>query len=66
MARNVIAQVLGGQKRILDGASTVSDVRRQLGIGAQFAAQVNGSAAGDSQYLDDQDFVTFAEQVKGA
>lgn len=66
MANNVVAQVLGGKKSILDGANTVGDARRQLGIDSKYAASVDGEPAKDSDTLSDGSFVSFTEAVKGA
>lgn len=65
-AQNVIAQVVGGQKKILDDVSTVADVRRSLGLTASYKAAVNGEPAADSVTLRQGDYVSFSEAVKGA
>ena len=36
MAKNVISQVLGGSKKVLDDVYTVADVRRSLGLGNNY------------------------------
>lgn len=68
MAANVIAQVVGGQKKIIDKeVETVGDVRTELYLSANYKASVNGEPSdSDSEELEDRDFVSFAEQVKGA
>lgn len=66
MQSNVIAQVLGGQKRILDGVATVRDCRSKLGLGNNYTASVNGTPASDTDLVRAQDFVSFSESVKGA
>jgi hypothetical protein len=62
---NVIAQVTGGAKKILDGVSTAKDIRLALNLGENYIASINGNPASDSDTLSQGDFVTFAEKVKG-
>jgi sulfur carrier protein ThiS len=64
MTNNVIAQILGGEKRILDGVNTVADVKAKMGASG-YAAAVNGSPADDSQTLSEGDIVTLSKAVKG-
>lgn len=67
MAQNVIAQVVGGTKQVIDNVSTVADVRRAKGsIPAGYKASINGNLASDSEEVSDGDYVSFAEAVKGA
>ncbi len=67
MANNVIAQVVGGKKTLMeDGVSTVGDVRKALGIGANYQGAIEGVAQPDTASLSDGQFVSFSEQVKGA
>lgn len=66
MATNVIAQVVGGQKRVIDSAANVGEIREQLGLTGNYKAQVNGDNAEDSAILRTGDFVSFSEAVKGA
>lgn len=65
MTNNVIAQVFGGEKKVLDGVSTVADVKAKMGCTANYAALVNGSPAADSDELSEGDFVTLSVAVKG-
>ena len=65
MSNNVIAQVSGGSKKVLDGVNTVSDVKRELGATDGYTAMVNGSPAQDNDSLEDSDVVTLAKAVKG-
>lgn len=65
MASNVIAQKMGGERKILDSVDTVADARRELGVDSSWTAKVNDEAANDNEHLDDQDFVVFASPVKG-
>lgn len=64
MANNVIAQVLGGQKKVLDNVATVGDVKKQLGV-ESYSASVDGDAASNDQELEDGAFVTMSPAVKG-
>lgn len=62
---NVVVQVLGGDKKVLDNVDTVADVRSKLNIESAYQASVNDEEADDSYDLGDNDFVTFTEKVKG-
>lgn len=65
MANNIIAQVAGGDKKILEDVETVADVRSKLGIGSEYTAAVNGRPADNSDSLEEGNRVTFAQSVKG-
>lgn len=65
MANNVVAQVMGGSKQILDGVSTVQDVKTKLNVPNHTAA-VNGDTASADHALEDGDFVSLSQAVKGA
>lgn len=64
-ANNVIAQVLGSDKKVLDGVSTVAQVRDKMNVSSDYGATVNGEAAHDSDPVADNDFVAFSRKVKG-
>lgn len=64
MANNVIVQVLGGKKQVLDNVDTVGEVKKQLDAG-MYTASVDGETVGDDTVLDDGQFVSLAEAVKG-
>ncbi len=64
MANNVVAQVLGGDKKVLDNVETVGDVKAQLAVSG-YSATVNGDTASDSDELSDGDFVSLSQAVKG-
>lgn len=64
MANNVVAQVLGGEKKVLDNVNTVGDVKEELGAEA-YTASVNGDPAKNDYQLDDGDFVSLSQAVKG-
>jgi sulfur carrier protein ThiS len=65
MARNIIAQVSGGTKQVLEGMQTVGDVKRKLGLTEGYTAAVNGDPAGDDDELAEGDMVTLSKAVKG-
>lgn len=65
MANNIIAQVAGGSKQVLDGCSTVQEAANQLGAASGYTAAINGDPADFSGRLSDGDVVTFAKAVKG-
>jgi molybdopterin converting factor small subunit len=64
MAQNVIAQVLGGEKKILDNVVTVKDVQSKLSVDG-YTATVNGNTETADYQLEDGDFVSLAPAVKG-
>lgn len=62
---NVIACVLGGTPRRLT-ASSVGDVKRQMGLSTPHAAVINGETQADAYSdLEDEDFISLSPQVKG-
>jgi hypothetical protein len=65
MANNIIGQVAGGSKQVLDDVRTVADVASKLGAATGYTASINGSPADMADSLDDGDMVTFAKSVKG-
>lgn len=64
MASNVVAQVQGGEKKVLDDVYTVADVREKMNA-AGYTASINGDPASDSDEVNDQDFISFAVATKG-
>ncbi len=65
MAKNVIAQILGGDKKVLDDVYTVRDVKSKLGVAEGYTAAVNGDTAEDSEELQEGDVVTLSKALKG-
>ncbi len=65
MANDVIGQVSGGSKQILDNVNTVGDVASKLGASTGYTANLNGSPAELSDGIQDGDRITFAKAVKG-
>jgi sulfur carrier protein ThiS len=65
MAKNVIAQLSGGSKQVLDGVDTVRDVKAKLNATTGYTAAINGDSAEDNEELNDGDVVTLAKAVKG-
>lgn len=64
MANNVVVQVLGGDKKVLDNVGTIADVKAKLGATA-YTAQVNLEPASNDYELADGDFVSLSQAVKG-
>ena len=64
MAKNITAQALGGQPKVIE-ANTVSDAFTALGLSGNYTASINGDSASMSDTLSDYSFVTFAQAVKG-
>ena len=64
MANNIVAQVLGGEKKVLDGCETVGDVKMKLNASG-YTASINGEPARDADELNDGDFVSLSQAVKG-
>lgn len=66
MAKNIQAQVLGGETKTGLEAETVQGVYTQLGLSGQYAASVNGEPVeGMSEQLEDYNYVMFSPAVKG-
>ena len=64
MARNITAQVLGGDPKVLHDVHTVRDVKSRLGASTHTVA-VNGEPAGDDYQLSDYEHVSLSPAVKG-
>lgn len=68
MAKNIIAEALGGQPKIIE-ANTVQDAYNALVAGGMkagnYTASINGDEASMTDPLSDRDHVTFAQAVKG-
>lgn len=64
MAKNVIAQILGADKKVLDDVATVGEVKSKLNA-TGYTASVNGDSQTDSFGLEDGDFVLLSQAVKG-
>ncbi len=65
MAQNIIAQVAGGTKQVLDGVITVSDVAVKMAATQGYTASINGDPVEFTTELNDGDMVTFAKAGKG-
>ena len=65
MASNVIAQLSGGSKQVLENVDTVGDVKEQLNAQDGYTVAVNGSPADDDKELREGDFVSLSKAVKG-
>lgn len=64
MPNNVIAQILGGDKKVLDNVNTVKDVKEKLGVSG-YTASINGDPAQDTDTVTEGDFVSLSQAVKG-
>lgn len=60
----VAGKVIGGILGEFE-ASTVSELKRKMGLSGNYSAQVNGEPVDDGEYLEDTDYVTFSKSVKG-
>jgi sulfur carrier protein ThiS len=65
MGKNIVVQVLGGSKQVLDYASDVADAMRQTNTSSGYTATVNGETAKTNDALEDGDFVSLSQAVKG-
>ncbi len=64
MASNVIVQVLGGSKKVIDNVNSIADIKAQLGVSG-YTAQINMEPASDNEQVSDGDFVSLSQAVKG-
>ena len=64
MAKNITAQALGGTAKVIE-ANTVKDAFDALGLSGNYTASINGDAASMDDELEEYNFVTFAQAVKG-
>lgn len=65
MAKQVQAQVAGGDIKTFKNVETVRDLRVKLDLGKDHSATVNGEPAKDDSELEDFQFVAFAPKVAG-
>lgn len=66
MAKDIIVQVCGGEKKRVEGEhATVDDVRKALGLDASHTATVEGEPADPTTPLKNCDFVGFAKATAG-
>lgn len=64
MANNVTATQIGAQPQVLNSVNTVQDIMTKFDL-KEVAIKVNGQARDASYQLEDYDFVSFGEKVKG-
>lgn len=64
----VVYQKQGGERKLTDAKEsiTLAEVRQAAGAAGMLASVNGDSETDDSRLLDDNDFVSFTEQVKGA
>lgn len=60
----VTVEITGAQPQVVTDMNTVADVKTKFGK-ANYVAKVNGESVDDSYELNDYEFVTLAENVKG-
>jgi hypothetical protein len=60
----VAAKVVGGKLKEFD-CDSVSELKAEMGLTGNYSAQINGEPADDDDDLNDHDFVTFTQSVKG-
>jgi sulfur carrier protein ThiS len=65
MSKNIIVQVAGGNKQVLDDVYTIAQVKAKLSLSGNYTVSINGEPAQDSDDLNEGDFVSFAQSVKG-
>jgi hypothetical protein len=65
MANNVIFQVVGGKKIVMDNVETVADVKAQAKLEGSFVYKVNNVPADDFVQVREKDVVTAGQGVKG-
>jgi len=65
MAKSVTAVVLGGQPKLLDGLTTVSEIAEELGLPENHSVRINDTNGDYSSALADFDFVAFGSKVEG-
>ena len=64
-AKNVTAQVLGGEAQVLNGVNTVEEALQELGLEGNYTATVNGEPVDMDYELEDYEFISFSSAVKG-
>ena len=64
-ANSITGQVIGGRAQTFNSCKTVGEVAKELGIGENYTAKINGNEADYGTELEDYSFVTFGEKVKG-
>ena len=60
---NVHVKTTGGNVKSMS-ASTIEELRKQLGLSGQYIARLNKEDAGDGDELHDDDFVVFAKNYE--
>jgi hypothetical protein len=60
----VVGKVVGGKVKEFD-VETVRELKEEMGLEGNYSAQINGEPADLSDDLNDHDFVTFTQSVKG-
>lgn len=64
MAKNVTAVQIGAQPQVLNGMDTIQDILDHFDLEG-VSIKVNGQTQDANYSLNDYDFVSFGEKVKG-
>jgi hypothetical protein len=65
MAKSVTAVVLGGQPKLLEDLTTVSEIAEALGLPTNHSVRINDTNGTYESELSDFDFVAFGSKVEG-
>ena len=65
MVNNVIFQVVGGQKKVLDNVETISDIKKAVNLEGNYTFLVNGETVSSDYEIEEGDIVTASQAVKG-
>lgn len=65
MAKNISVSVFGGAQKTALELNTVKDAYNALGLSGNYTATVNGDPADLNQELNDYEFVSFTQALKG-
>lgn len=61
----VTVEITGSEPKVVEGVNTVGDVKSKFGK-TNYIAKVNGDSVDDDYELSNFEFVSLAENVKGA
>lgn len=60
----VTVEITGSTPQTIEGVNTIADVKAKFNK-MNYVAKINGEAASDEDVLEDYQFVSLAENVKG-
>jgi hypothetical protein len=64
MAKKITVQVVGGERKTVDGYKTVGELKEAFNV-PRHTATLNGDSVSDATQLSDYSFVHLAPAVKG-